>query len=70
MLPYPKEVIQKAAAWFEDDIRAKDWLNSFNYEELVELKDAIGRYPKAFEFLLVNQHVILAAFVTGVWADK
>lgn len=70
MLLYPKEVIEKAGLWFDGDIRAKNWLNSFNFEELVELKDALARYPKAFEFLLVNKHVILATFVNAVWDDK
>ncbi len=69
MLLYPKEVIKKTEAWFEDDAQAKKWLENNNYEELMELKDAIGRYPKAFEFLLVNKHLVLAAFVNAVWED-
>ncbi len=70
MLLYPKEIIQKTAAWFEGDVHAKNWLNQNNFEELVELKDAISRYPKAFEFLLVNKHIILATFVNAIWDDK
>jgi hypothetical protein len=70
MLIYPKEAIEKVGFWFEEDTRSKDWLNSNNYEELVELKVAVGRYPKAFEFLLVNKHVVLAAFVNAIWDDK
>lgn len=70
MLVYPKEVIDKTGAWFLDDVRAKEWLERNNYEEMVELKDAIGRYSKAFEFLLVNKHVVLATFVNAVWDDK
>jgi hypothetical protein len=70
MLLYPKEVIEKAGSWFEGDARAAEWLKAFNYEELVELKDAVGRYSKAFEFLLVNKHLVLATFVNAVWDDK
>ena len=70
MLVYPKEVIEKTGAWFLDDVQAKEWLLRNNYEEMVQLKDAVGRYPKAFEFLLVNKHVILATFVNAIWDDK
>lgn len=70
MLLYPREIIQKTAAWFDGDQIAKEWLNQNNFEELVELKDAISRYPKAFQFLLVNKHFILATFVNAIWDDK
>lgn len=67
---YPKEVIQAATSWLEGDTRAKQWLQENNYEELVQLKDAVSRYPKAFEYLLVHKHIILAAFVNAIWDDK
>jgi hypothetical protein len=70
MLLYPKEVIDKTGAWFQGDVHAKEWLTRNNYEEMVELKDAISRYPKSFEFLMVNKHIILATFVNAVWDDK
>ncbi|MES2138983.1 MAG: hypothetical protein V4511_04705 [Bacteroidota bacterium] len=67
---YPKEAIEKAGAWMEGDGRAKAWLQESNYEELVQLKDAVSRYPKAFEYLLINKHFVLAAFVNSIWDDK
>lgn len=70
MLLYPKEVIEKTGAWIEDNTLAKEWLLINGYDELVELKDAVRRYSKAFEFLLFNKHVILATFVNAVWNDK
>jgi hypothetical protein len=67
---YPKEVIEKTSAWIEGDIKAKLWLQQHNLEELVQLRDAVSRYPKAFEYLLVHKHIILAAFVNAIWDDK
>lgn len=67
---YSKEVIEKTSAWIDGDTRAKQWLQQNNYEELVQLKDAASRYPKAFEYLLVHKHVVLAAFVNAIWDDK
>ncbi len=70
MLLYSKDSIEKTIAWVEGDTHAKEWLLKNNFEELVQLKDAASRYPKAFEYLLVHKHVILAAFVNAVWEDK
>lgn len=67
---YPKEVIEKTSAWMEGDMYAKEWLEVNNYEELVQLKNAVSRHPKAFEYLLINKHFDLAAFVNAVWDDK
>ena len=67
---YPKEVIEKTAAWIEGDSAAKKWLQNNGYEEMVQLKDAASRYPKAFEYLLVHRHIVLAAFVNAIWDDK
>ena len=67
---YSKEVIEKTSAWIEDDMHAKIWLLGHKFEELVQLKDAISRYPKAIEFLLVHKHFALAAFVNAIWDDK
>ncbi len=67
---YPKEAISMTSAWVEGDTRAKQWLLDHNYEELVQLKDAASRHPKAFEFLLVKKILVLAAFVNAVWDDK
>jgi len=67
---YPKEVIQQLNAWIDGSNSAKLWLQQHNYEELVQLKDATSRHAKAFEYLLVHKHVILAAFVNAVWDDK
>ncbi len=58
------------AAWVEGDTRAKQWLQDNNFEELVQLKDATSRYPKAFEYLLVHKHIVLAAFANAVWEDQ
>lgn len=67
---YPKEVIEKVSAWVEGDTDAKHWLQANNLEELVQLKDASLNNPKAIEYLLVNKHVVLAAFVNAVWEDN
>ena len=67
---YPKEVIEKTAAWIEGDVRAKVWLKQNNHEELVQLKDAVSRNTKAFEYLLIYKHIVLAAFVNAIWDDK
>jgi len=67
---YSKEVIEKTSAWIEGDTYAKQWLQQNNFEELVQLRDAVSRYPKAFEYLLVHKHMVLAAFVNAVWDDK
>ena len=66
---YPKEAIEKTTAWIEGDLRAKAWLQLNKYEELVQLKNAISRFPKPFEYLLVHKHFDLAAFVNAVWDD-
>jgi hypothetical protein len=67
---YSKEVIEKTSAWIDGDTYAKAWLQNNNYEEMVQLKDAVRRYSKALEYLLVNKHTVLAAFVNAVWEDK
>lgn len=67
---YPKEAIEKLIAWVEEDPSGKFWLQQNNFEELVQLKDAVSRHAKAFEYLLVNKHMTLAAFVNAVWDDK
>ncbi len=70
MLIYPNIAIENLIAWVEGETHAKEWLQRNNYEELVQLRDAASRYPKAFEYLLVNKHTVLAAFVNAVWDDK
>lgn len=67
---YTKEVIEKTIAWIDGDTRAKQWLLENKCEELVILKDAVSRYPKAFEYLLVHKHLVLATFVNAIWDDK
>lgn len=67
---YPKEVIDHTIDWIEEDVYAKNWLQQHGFEELVQLKDAVSRHSKAFEYLLVHKHIILAAFVNAVWEDK
>jgi len=67
---YPKEVIEKTSAWMEGDKGAKAWLQNNNYEEMVQLKDAVSRYPKAIEYLLIHKHLALAAFVNAIWEDQ
>ena len=67
---YPKEVIDITSAWIEGDVKAKQWLQEHNFEELVQLKEAVSRHAKPFEYLLANKFVILAAFVNAVWDDK
>lgn len=67
---YSKEAIVKTIAWVEGDLKAKQWLQDNQFEELVQLKDAASRYPKAFEYLLVHKHLTLAAFVNAVWDDS
>lgn len=67
---YSKEIIERTTQWVEDDVHAKHWLQQHQLEELVQLKDAVSRHAKAFEYLLVNKHLVLAAFVNAVWEDK
>lgn len=67
---YPKEAILILCDWIDDDPAARDWLQKNNYEELVQLKDAVRRFAKSFEYLLAHKHTILAAFVNAVWEDK
>ncbi|MBL7889662.1 MAG: hypothetical protein JNL24_08920 [Bacteroidia bacterium] len=67
---YPKEVIEIASDWIEGKEDAKHWLLKHNLEELVQLRDAVSRWPKPFEYLLVHKHIILAAFVNAIWEDK
>lgn len=67
---YPKEVIQHLNAWIDGSTQSKFWLQQHNYEELVRLKDAVSRHAKAFEYLLVNKHIVLAAFVNAIWEDQ
>lgn len=67
---YSKETIQHLNAWIEGSNSSKQWLEDHDFEELVQLKDAVSRYPKAFEYLLVNKFIVLAAFVNAIWEDK
>ncbi len=67
---YPREVIIRLSAWIDGDMGAKNWLQENHYEELVQLKDALSRFPKAFEYLLANKYVVLGAFVNAVWDDQ
>jgi hypothetical protein len=67
---YSKEVITRLSAWIEGDNASKRWLQENNFEELVQLKDAVSRHSKPFEYLLVHKLVILAAFVNAIWDDK
>lgn len=66
---YPREVIQHATKWIEGSEFSKHWLQQHNFEELVQLNDAVSRHAKAFEYLLVHKHVVLAAFVNAIWED-
>jgi hypothetical protein len=70
MLTYPKEIIEAASGWIEGDVNAKEFLIANNKEELVQMRDAVSRWPKPFEYLLIHKHVILAAFVNAIWEDK
>ncbi len=70
MLIYKKEVIDITCKWFEDSNNAKLWLQNNNHEELVQLKNALIRYDKGLEFLLLHKHVVLAAFVNAALGDK
>ena len=67
---YSKETIHHFNAWIEGSSNAKHWLQEHNFEELVQLKDAVSRHSKPFEYLLTHKHVVLAAFVNAVWDDK
>lgn len=67
---YSKEVIDITAEWIKGDNRAGQWLKEHHFEELVILKDAVSRHAKAMEYLLVNKHISLAAFVNAIWEDK
>jgi hypothetical protein len=67
---YSKEAIQQLSSWIEGNNHAKDWLQKNNLEELVQLKDAVSRHAKPFEYLLVHKFIILAAFVNAVWEDQ
>jgi len=67
---YPKEVIVVLCDWIEGKEDAKFWLQKNSFEELVQLKDAVSRHAKAFEYLLVHKQIILAAFVNAIWEDK
>lgn len=69
-MPYTKEAIEKTKAWIEGDTNAKQWLQKNNFEELVQLKDAVSRHSKAFEYLLIHKHIVLAAFVNAIWEDQ
>ena len=66
---YPKEVIEITAEWVNGDSRAGQWLHDHNFEELVMLKDAVSRHAKPMQYLLVNKHISLAAFVNAIWDD-
>jgi hypothetical protein len=67
---YSRETIQHLIGWIEGSNSSKQWLQQHNFEELVQLKDAVSRHSKPFEYLLVNKFIILAAFVNAVWEDK
>ncbi|MBL0328779.1 MAG: hypothetical protein IPP64_05015 [Bacteroidetes bacterium] len=67
---YSKEAIEKATAWVEGSSAAKLWLEEHNFPELIQLKDAASRHAKAFEYLLVHKHIVLATFVNAIWDDK
>jgi len=70
MLIYPPQIIKVLISLVKGNPNAKDWLEKNNLEELVQLNDAVSRFPKALEYLLVHRHIILAAFVNAVWEDK
>jgi hypothetical protein len=67
---YSKEAIQHLSGWINGSNNSKRWLEEHNFEELVQLKDAVSRHSKPFEYLLVNKFIVLAAFVNAVWDDK
>jgi hypothetical protein len=67
---YSKEVIQHLNAWFDGSVNSKRWLEEHDFEELVQLKDAVSRHSKPFEYFLVHKFIILAAFVNAIWDDK
>lgn len=66
---YSKEVIDITSEWIQGDSRAGQWLHEHHFEELVMLKDAVSRHAKAMQYLLVNKHISLAAFVNAIWED-
>ncbi|HET6225326.1 MAG TPA: hypothetical protein VFF27_03540 [Bacteroidia bacterium] len=67
---YPKEVIDITTEWIKGDSRAGQWLQENNLTELFMLKDAVSRHAKPMQYLLVNKHIILAAFVNAIWEDQ
>lgn len=66
---YSREVIDITSLWIQGDARAGKWLSEHHFEELVMLKDAVSRHAKAMQYLLVNKHISLAAFVNAIWDD-
>jgi hypothetical protein len=71
MLTYPKEVLERTGEHVNENPYAKRWLMENKQEALVKLIDAtIYRDSKAVEYLLLNKHFILVAFVNAVWEDK
>lgn len=70
MLLYPPDVIKVLIDLVKGNKSAKVWLERNNFPELVQLNDAVSRYAKALEYLLVHKHITLAAFVNAVWEDK
>ena len=73
MLSYPKDAINATINWIQNSEDAKNWLQKNNFEELVKLKTAaigLEGYKKALEYLLVQKHLVLAAFVNAIWDDK
>ncbi|MCC6691070.1 MAG: hypothetical protein IT235_06010 [Bacteroidia bacterium] len=67
---YPKEAIENLTKYIDtNDTLAFNFLIQHNYKELTLLKEGVSRDLKCLEWLLVNKHFILAAFINAVWED-
>ena len=71
MFKYSKQVLRYAIDAVDGKPIAKQWLKKHNREEVLHLINALTlRDSKAVEYLLVNKHFLLAAFVNSVWEDS
>ena len=71
MLTYSLEVIEKLKEYIDENEYAESWLHRNEYTFLMKMLDAaIFRDSKAMEYLLLNKHFVLAAFVNAIWEDK
>jgi len=68
---YPQAAILHLNQYIKnEDSTSFNWLLEHQFKELTYLRDGSAGNAKALQWLIVNNHIILGAFINAIWEDK